>query len=430
MALESLRNHLSFLEEPVLEDTLFYLEGRVFLYDLDNSLDCRLGSQDIRELFSRARIPDWGNLIRLGEFPSHAWTPISKSVPLQPDSETFSLRTESWSSVSSQSFKHRERIFCPEINQDTQNTPNFLLSIDLPSIQPVQLARYAENQVAGRGNAGQVFVLTFEDKHLFWTEEKNIEAMTFLGRDFFLLGNDGAFACLSFEKGERSILQKTSSPGKAAAPYLSTKVITGHEDGTLRLWDIKEKTVTILEGHSDGILSLCSDYSDHVYSSSRDGTLRRWDLKEGRCLVVRTPSAAPRIVMGPGGLVYAVGPEPGGKGGAFLEAVDFKNDLSRSYSLPWPIPSFCRTTDTRLIITLENTGDLPPPGTILLFSPRENSSKAAFLAGHSHITRDCLLCGPGILTCGREKNGGFNLKLWGGKNFVRSRRDKMIISVG
>jgi hypothetical protein len=430
VALVSLRNHLSFLEEPVLEDTLFYIEGRVVLYDLDNSLDCRLERRDIGELFSRARIPGWGNLIQLGEFPSGPWAPPSRSAPLKPDTDTFLPRTESWTTVSSHSFKHREQIFCPQINRDNQKSQNFLLTIDLPSVQPVQLARYAENQVAGRGQAGQVFALTFEDKRLFWTEEKNTETMTLLGRDFFLLGKGGAFSRLSFEKGERALLQNTSSPGKAAAPFLNTKVITGHEDGTLRLWDTKEKTVTIFEGHSDGILSLCSDYSHHIYSSSRDGTLRRWDLREGRCLVVKTPFPAHRLLTGPEGSVYATGTEPGSTGAAFLHVFDFTTDQSRLYSFPWPILAFRRTADSRLILALDCSGDHPAPGTLLLFSPLEKASDAALLAGHSRGTRDCLASGPRILTCGRDEDGEFSLKIWGGRDFVRSEREKMKLSAG
>ena len=54
-ALESINTHLSFLEEPVLEDTLFYREGIVILYDLDNSISYRLNSQEIQELFKKRR---------------------------------------------------------------------------------------------------------------------------------------------------------------------------------------------------------------------------------------------------------------------------------------------------------------------------------------------------------------------------------------
>src|SRR4030042_2161212 len=77
-ALESVKLHLQFLEEPALEDTLFYQEGLVILYDLDKSLGCRLRREETRELFERARGDSWGELIRIGDFSGGA---ISSPAP-------------------------------------------------------------------------------------------------------------------------------------------------------------------------------------------------------------------------------------------------------------------------------------------------------------------------------------------------------------
>jgi hypothetical protein len=60
IALESVKNHLAFLEEPALEDTHFYREGFLILYDLDNSLGSRLNREEIHELFGKSRIESWG----------------------------------------------------------------------------------------------------------------------------------------------------------------------------------------------------------------------------------------------------------------------------------------------------------------------------------------------------------------------------------
>ena len=68
VALESVRTHLDFLEEPALEDTLLYQEGVVILYDLDNSISSRLNRQEIKELFQKRRIDSWGDLVKIGDF--------------------------------------------------------------------------------------------------------------------------------------------------------------------------------------------------------------------------------------------------------------------------------------------------------------------------------------------------------------------------
>jgi hypothetical protein len=430
VALESLRNHLSFLEEPVLEDTLFYREGRVILYDLDNSIDCRLEDRDIREVFSRQRIPDWGSMIRLGEFPSDRWTPETGKTPIMPMPEPFSMQTESLSPRSPVSFKHGEQLISPQINQDLQNDPYFLLSIRFPGIQPVRMARYAQNQVAGCGRDGGLFVLTFEDKRLFWAEGTGTAAITLLGRDFFLFGKDGALTLTSFEKSTRTLLQKTSTPANTAAPLLTSQIVTGHDDGSLRIWDMEQRRVTILQGGAEGILALCTDYSGRIYSSSRDGFLRRWDLREGCCQMAEMRAPAHRLLSGPEGYVYGIGPAPEGSGGSFLEAVHFGRKSSQLYSFPWPILSFSRTADRRLVLTLDSAGDFPPPGTILLFLPLEDRTETAFLSGHPLGTTDCLVTGPEILSCGGEAEGETSLKIWGGRNYVRSRREKLKLSAG
>lgn len=85
IALESVKTHLSFLEEPTFEDTLFYREGNTVLYDLDNSLSCRLNSQETQELFEKRRIDSWGDLIRIGDFKE-------ETVPLKSGGETISIQ--------------------------------------------------------------------------------------------------------------------------------------------------------------------------------------------------------------------------------------------------------------------------------------------------------------------------------------------------
>ncbi|HZX11515.1 MAG TPA: hypothetical protein VFG01_11270, partial [Acidobacteriota bacterium] len=68
IALERIKTHLSFLEEPPLEDTHFYQEGKAIVYDLDNSINRRLNKPEIQELFKKRRIGTWGQMIKVGKF--------------------------------------------------------------------------------------------------------------------------------------------------------------------------------------------------------------------------------------------------------------------------------------------------------------------------------------------------------------------------
>lgn len=427
VALESMRNHLSFLEEPALEDTLFYRENRIILYDLDNSLDCRLERQDIQELFSKPRIGRWLELIRLGEFSPGMFSPTAEETLLELRAEAFTSRKENWKESSSRVFRHQEELFTAQLNPHPGSAPNVLKTIDMSGTQPIRMAPYAQDQIAGLGMSGHVFVLTSKDRRLFWTREEKIRRMILLGREIFLFGENGDILRLSFEKGERACLGRTDSPVSAAASLLTTEVVTGHADGTLRIWDFSEGCITLLEGHEDGIVSVASDYKRRIYSSSRDGTLRRWDLNTGRCTVLDGQNTAHSLQTGWSGNIHMTGNGGGESPGSFLKILDLNKKTSKAYRFPWAINSFHETTDGRLVLALEDSPEDPPPGTLLVFSPQRNPPEAAFLTGHSRGTRDCLLSGPTILTCG-EDDTGYSIKIWGGAYFVHTELGKLAIN--
>lgn len=427
VALESMRNHLSFLEEPALEDTLFYRENRVILYDLDNSLDCRLERQDIQELFAKPRIGKWLELIRLGEFPPNTVPPEAEETILEMRTETFVSRRENREGSISRVFSHQEKFFTARLNPNPASKPYSLKTIDMSEWEPIRLEPYAQDQIAGLGISGQVFVLTLKDRHLFWTREEKARHMILLGRDIFLFGEDGSILRLSFEKEERSSLGRTDSSVSAAAPLLTTEFVTGHSDGTLRIWDFPARCVTVLEGHRDGILSIASDYEGRIYSSSRDGSLRRWDLKTGRCTVLERQKAGFSLHAGYRGNIHMTGKCDGESPGSFLEIIDFNKKTSTGYRFPRKINSVRETADGRLVLSLADSPMEPSSGTLLVFSPQKTPPEAALLPGHTGGTRDCLLSGPSILTCG-EEGPGHSIKIWGGAYFVRTELGKLAIN--
>ena len=63
-------------------------------------------------------------------------------------------------------------------------------------------------------------------------------------------------------------------------------VVSGSGDKTLRLWDVASgKCVKTLEGHSNGVNSVCFSKDDKlVVSGSYDRTLRLWDVASGKCV--------------------------------------------------------------------------------------------------------------------------------------------------
>jgi WD40 repeat protein/ankyrin repeat protein len=62
---------------------------------------------------------------------------------------------------------------------------------------------------------------------------------------------------------------------------------SGHDDGTIRLWDVDKQTVsTILKGHQYAIYDLATQDTSILVSGSRDKTLRFWDIDTHQCLKV------------------------------------------------------------------------------------------------------------------------------------------------
>ncbi|MGD1703013.1 WD40 repeat domain-containing protein [Dapis sp. BLCC M229] len=69
-------------------------------------------------------------------------------------------------------------------------------------------------------------------------------------------------------------------------------VVSGGQDGTLRLWDVVTgECLKIIKAHNDHISSLdCSRDSQMVITGSLDETIKCWDVESGECLrTLRVP---------------------------------------------------------------------------------------------------------------------------------------------
>jgi len=91
----------------------------------------------------------------------------------------------------------------------------------------------------------------------------------------------------SLAKPGGALIRTIDHPGDAnALAVLSDgRVVSGSQDGTLRVWDVESsQTLQTLEGHSSGVLAVAVLDSRRVVSGSYDGTLRVWDVESGQIL--------------------------------------------------------------------------------------------------------------------------------------------------
>jgi WD40 repeat protein len=80
--------------------------------------------------------------------------------------------------------------------------------------------------------------------------------------------------------------KKTGVNSIALSPNGKT-VVSGSEDGKVRLWDVKTgKVIQRWTGHSDSVTSVCWNADgDRVVSGSTDGTARVWNIKTGETIL-------------------------------------------------------------------------------------------------------------------------------------------------
>ena len=192
------------------------------------------------------------------------------------------MQEEKWPVEEREIFGPDEKKFEAKLNEDLRSQPNLLQTIPAGDIAPKQIKFYAQDQIAGIGEKGCVFVLTFLDSRLFYTFTEENKGICLLGRDIFLINQKGEIVSCSFERNEIIRYGRMDSPVLAIKPLLRDKIITGHADGKVRVWDFLNKNIQTWQGHQQSLISLASDYQGRVYSSSLDRSIKQWDIDKGQ----------------------------------------------------------------------------------------------------------------------------------------------------
>jgi hypothetical protein len=437
-ALESIGTHLTFLENPVLEDTLFYREGAVILYDLDNSTSCRLDSQEVQELFKKSRIEAWGYLIQIGGFgkESRAQTLLQKKLDIR--TEEFSPVEKSMPESFNKPFFAEERRFKVGLNDRLSERPNLLGKIEADDIKPVQLRFYAQDQIAGMGEDAGVFVLSFLDNRIFHTEVPGSNKIVLCGRDIYLLDTQGGLSCVSFEGKELIRFGAFESPITTLADFDSTKFVTGHEDGSIGIWDLSDKNIIMLRGHREPVCSLAVDYSNHVYSASLDQTIKFWDLTNRTIRTIEFPNETVSLLKRyPNGKILALAEVLADKSSGesledsdqVIKILDLRNRSAQIIPVNFKqrISSMSINFDGRIVFSF---GLLKPKNKkkenlLAILTAGKTRHKLDMLKDKSGGTTSSIVMGPKIITCGKENSGEYNLYLWGNTYYVKHELSKI-----
>ena len=431
-AVESVKLHLAFLEEPALEDTSVYQDGLVILYDLDNSRASRLDREETREVFDVQRIDGWGELIRIGGFGDEKKTAPCRQAPLAIRDEPFNPTVEGWPDWRAQPFASAERRLKPVLNRDLRGDPHLLETVPLGGLEARRLRFYAQDQVAGLTAKGEAFVLTFLDHRIFTAPAAEVADFTLLGRTFYLVGKDGRLRWLSFERDEIGAAEPYAAVPLRAAAFPPDGLVTGDADGRIRVWDFLDKEVRSFATGCGPVTALAVDQAGGIVAYGEPGSLRRWNLKTGRVEVIGGLEGTARFIRPyPRGGVLVVGEAGGGEETDALRLFDFEAGQVRTTPMPAGRPATGVNVyfDGRVVVSFgarerAKAGD---SGTLFVVSPGPEGCSYLSIYGHPRGTDDCLALGPRIVTCGREPGDASAVRVWGSEFYVRTELGKLFI---
>lgn len=437
-ALESINTHLSFLEEPVLEDTLFYREGIVILYDLDNSISYRLNSQEIQELFKKRRIEAWGNLIRVGSFDK-----VQKTLMIVPQklvfrTDDFSFAEQPLPQRRNMSFLYEERKFKMELNSHLNEQPNFLGKIEANDLKPVQLCFYAQDQLAGRGKDGHVFVLTFLDNRIFHTKVQDCQQIALCGRDIFFCDTQGGLSRISFEGKEMTCFGTVGPPITALTPFDAVKPVTGHEDGSIGIWDLPNEKILVLKGHPEPVCSLVVDFSGRIYSAGLDHTVKIWDLRNMTVQTIDYPAETVSFFKRcPNGKILALSELMTDTSsstnrwnvGRVIKIMDLRHRSAQiiSLNLGRIVSGINVASDGTIVLSFATPEPRKKRKEIMLaiLSLNKNQCQIDVLEDQSRGATSALVMGPKIITCGPGDDNAYSFHIWGNTYYVKHEHSKI-----
>ena len=109
-------------------------------------------------------------------------------------------------------------------------------------------------------------------------------SMVALNSKLLVLGGNNELLLFDLNSKEIIVISKENNAKKNRVNHLikipDGKVISGHQNGAIKVWDIENKKVLYtLEGHASMIWDLCYIGEDKLISGSDDNICKIWNLK-------------------------------------------------------------------------------------------------------------------------------------------------------
>ncbi len=423
--LDRVQSCLDCVESPSA-NIAYHREGKVLVYNLDNSIPARLSADEIIEVFGRRKVTGWESRIKVGEFTGRS-DPIIIQQGVCPISAAGVRSGEGaieWETAAE--FQPREMSFARKLNGDLTAAPCLLQQITLDDLSPRRLAYFAPGQIAFCGTDGTVGILSGSNDHCLYTrlERSDPTDLVVLGDDIVARDSEGALHRVSMRDGTAGACDRRL-PFVTAIAAAGGIMMTGHRDGSLRRWNSAAGSVRTVQTHSAVITAVGIDRRGNLYAGDQLGRLQIWRA-DGEEMITLGALPDPIRVLDilPDGTV-AAGLHSGEGNSSRTARIVLLDPASGEYRLigtdhPGQVNRIRAYADNRLFLTLGSghASDFSPVVAVLDLRP--SPPQFEVIGRYVREAYDCLIMGPRLITCGTDEPPLSTLKIWGSPPYVAS----------
>ncbi len=414
--LERVRDCLSFTEKPPIEETEFYRNGDVFVYNLDNSVGSRLNNEEIKEVFGRKKVRAWADYIRIGEFTKSLTKVLPTEESLKSKSENFLTLSGNKISIEEKPIKIETTHFSRINNENPQLLPHLLQTIKLDKTKPQQIAYYSPGIIAYSDRNETLGLLMGINNQNYFIEvkEKIISNFCIHNELICWINQKNTVNAMDFKKNRLINFETLAQPSLIVSDR-NNLIATGERDGRIIIWDINSGITQILTGHKEVICGIVIKKKRFIISNSADGELRIWDLSEGIVKMYNDFRFATNklgiypysndIILLTGNNIYILNPETDS-----LKTFTI-NEMSEA-------TAFFPYYDGRIFVGFRN-GD---KSVLVVLEPWKEMNTYAIIGFQDGKITGILTMGPRIITTSENI-----LYIWGSELYVRNELEKLRI---
>jgi WD40 repeat protein len=424
--LERVRTCLSYVEEPVIEDTEFYRDGNLLVYNLDNSIPSRLKHEDIREIFARKKVDAWGDVIRIGKFERAAVPLKTKEITVSLHSERIIPEIHGYILKDIQEFSPREASFSRILNEEVRNLPNLLQTIKIPDFTMSRIVFYTHGQIAYCGYDGSVGILFGLNDRIVYTDTHQCEAIALgvVRDDIYSIDTNGNMKITSFHKNSIMAILHNGAGARSMATKHTGQVITGHEDGTVRVWNIQSRELKVIKAHRGVVRAVALDRHGRVFSGGNDNTVKIWDMTNNTVTTIDIHASIKMIDTYPGGNVV-IDAESDREN--WIGILDAKTNVCKKFFISDRAIVNCIRAyfDGRIFASATEYINDRALSTVIVADPLSRPQYYTTIGTHGSDVRDCVTMGPRIISLGTENEHEHTIKIWGAERYVKMEHDKL-----